>query len=136
MLRADRTAPHRLAGRKSERENRATAATSPTRHFAGNFGLHGTVLVYMERLIHRRDCREAQVREGCGSTVTRAGQVAVLVAPKAALHCLRVAAPEGEGQSLDPPPACRRQSPIAGRRREGSRENGSASSARDDPCAT
>jgi hypothetical protein len=37
------------------------------------------------------------VRKDCGSTATRARLVAVLVARKAALHCLRVAAPESEG---------------------------------------
>jgi hypothetical protein len=85
-----------------------------------NFGLHGQggSDVREARRVQGTNCREAQVREDCGSTETRAGRVAVLVSRKAALHCLRVTAPAGEGQSLGPPPACRRQSPPAGRRRE------------------
>jgi hypothetical protein len=50
------------------------------------------------------------VRKACVSTATRTGQVAVLVTRKTALHCRRVAAPEGNGQPPSPPPACRRPS--------------------------
>jgi hypothetical protein len=55
---------------------------------------------------------------GGGSTVTQAGQAAVRVAPRAALHCLRIAPPASAGLSLGPPPAGGRHIPPTGRRCE------------------
>jgi hypothetical protein len=49
------------------------------------------------RQVQRTKLKGAEVRKDCGSPATGTRQVAVLVTRQAALHCLRVTAPEGEG---------------------------------------